>query len=461
MPVNTRKSNKTAMVHSPNSNKKDKRPKNFYGVAAGWKVGIYDYWDGPGGGKENTENYKSNRFKGFQTLQDTIQYMEDKGVDSQNILIFLKNGTEMTLTEYNERLKDNDSKINHKEIVERVKNPENIIEPNQESESVKSVKRKQVKSHDNGNEDGNVIETNHNETEESVKKTESVESVINEQKVIVPKQENEYVKSVNNPENVQSVKNQENVNEPNQKKETVKSVKIQDSENVQIVKNPESVQSVKNQENVNNPENVQSVKNQENVNESNQKNETVQSVKNESSQNNDTESVKSPEKENETNHNKTAISVEKNVNEPIQLNETMKNQEEIQVSDIEDDSDVIVLDGNSEVVNYASFNKTPITKNKNDNVIVHNEALMNAEDKSLQHVQCKKASEVNKKSDIGRPEKVIHSKEFTVSGTKKDTCENDLNVICESLIKSRPDKAVQSALCLLHVKRRKTLVKMK
>ncbi len=105
MTLTSKKSSKTSHVHSPmnRSPRKSIRSKSirtFYAVAAGWKLGIFLSWEGNGGGKENTQRFKGNEYKGFATHTDAVLYMTERGIQKKDIIVHLENAEQVLLRAY-------------------------------------------------------------------------------------------------------------------------------------------------------------------------------------------------------------------------------------------------------------------------------------------------------------------------------------------------------------------------
>ena len=71
--------------------------KNYYGVAVGRSVGIFKSWAHAG---ESVLGYSMSKYKGFETIQETVIWMGQSNFDTEDIDITLKNGDNMKLPKY-------------------------------------------------------------------------------------------------------------------------------------------------------------------------------------------------------------------------------------------------------------------------------------------------------------------------------------------------------------------------
>jgi ribA/ribD-fused uncharacterized protein len=112
MPVNmirtvattrSKKGSKSAVMQSPmnrSPRKAGKQLKKYYSVAAGWKMGIFHCWEGNGGGKESTLNFKCNEHKGHPNLKEAVMYLNERGFMSSDIIVYDNDGKELPLSMY-------------------------------------------------------------------------------------------------------------------------------------------------------------------------------------------------------------------------------------------------------------------------------------------------------------------------------------------------------------------------
>ncbi|KAI2482763.1 Cauli-VI multi-domain protein [Pyrenophora tritici-repentis] len=61
---------------------------NYYAVARGWTIGIYDSWEVLGGAHEQTHKFSGVRHRRFNDREAAIRYMEAQGIRRPNIRIF-------------------------------------------------------------------------------------------------------------------------------------------------------------------------------------------------------------------------------------------------------------------------------------------------------------------------------------------------------------------------------------
>ncbi|KAI0607575.1 Cauli-VI multi-domain protein [Pyrenophora tritici-repentis] len=61
---------------------------NYYAVARGWTIGIYDSWEVLGGAHEQTHKLSGVRHRRFNDREAAIRYMEAQGIRRPNIRIF-------------------------------------------------------------------------------------------------------------------------------------------------------------------------------------------------------------------------------------------------------------------------------------------------------------------------------------------------------------------------------------
>ncbi len=57
-----------------------KHKKNYYAVAKGLKLGIYEKWAGEGGAEQQIKGYNDAKYKGFYALEDAVAWLEEQGV---------------------------------------------------------------------------------------------------------------------------------------------------------------------------------------------------------------------------------------------------------------------------------------------------------------------------------------------------------------------------------------------
>ena len=99
----SKKSIRPAIMHSPvnkSPRKSGKQIKKYYSVAVGWKLGIFQCWEGKGGGKESTLSFKCNDHKGHPNLKEAVLYLSERGLKVSDIVVYCEDGKELPLTSY-------------------------------------------------------------------------------------------------------------------------------------------------------------------------------------------------------------------------------------------------------------------------------------------------------------------------------------------------------------------------